>query len=277
MSKIARNIVITGGTSGIGKECRDYFLKMGDNVIVLSRKNPENLPNFFACDVADKTQVEKAFKEIGKKFKTIDVLVNNAGFGVSGAIELVDDEQIKNLFDVNLFGVINCYKAALPLMPKGSCIINISSVCALFPLPFRGLYCSSKAALNSLSFSMKMECEPFGVQVCCVCPGDVKTNFTKNRVKNFETNERYGKRIENATKKVDSQEGKRMPAIKVAKVVYKYSLKNNPKPYVIVGAKYKVLNFALRFVPFRLLIKFTSKFFGGEDKKNKKGGISSGR
>ena len=61
------------------------------------------------------------------------------------------------------------------------------------------------------------------------------------------------------------------------KVVYKYSLKNNPKPYVIVGAKYKVLNFALRFVPFRLLIKFTSKFFGGEDKKNKKGGISSGR
>ncbi len=272
MSKIARNVVITGGTSGIGKACREYFLKEGDNVIVLSRKNPENLPNFFACDVSDKAQVDKTFEIIGKKFKKIDVLINNAGFGISGAIELVDDKQIRDLFDVNLFGVINCYKSALPFMKSGAVVINISSVCALFPLPFRGLYCSSKAALNSLSYSMKMECEPFGVKVCCICPGDVKTNFTKNRVKSFETNKRYGKRIENATRKVDSLEDKRMPAEKVASVVYKYSLKKHPKPYVIVGAKYKVLNFALRFVPFGWLIKFTSKLFGGENKKDKKKG-----
>ena len=266
MSKIARNIVITGGTSGIGKACLDLFKQKGDNVIILARKNPENLPNFYKCDVSNFTEVKQVFNEISNTFTGIDVLVNNAGFGVSGAIELVSESDTKSLFDVNLHGVINCYKCALPYIKKGGTIINISSVCAFFPLPFRGLYCASKSAVNMLSYSMKMECEPFGVKVACVCPGDVQTNFTKSRVKVFETNERYGDRIENATNKIDSREHKRMTADKVAKVIYKQSIKRNPKPYVIVGAKYKVLNFAMRFLPLSLLIKFTSKIFGGHKK-----------
>ena len=117
---------------------------------------------------------------------------------------------------------------------------------------------------------MKMECEPFNVNVCSVCPGDVKTNFTKNRVKNFETNERYGDRIKNATLKVDSREDKRMKPEKVAKVIYKVSLKNNPKPFVIVWANYILLFFAMRFLPLSWLLHFTSKLFGGNTKENKK-------
>ena len=272
MSKIARNVVITGGTSGIGKSCLEYFSNKGDNVIVLARNNPENLPNFYKCDVSSSKEVEQVFSLIGQKYTGIDVLINNAGYGISGAIELIPEEQIRNMFDVNFFGVINCYKSALPFMNKNSTIINVSSACALFPLPFRGIYCSSKSALNMLTFSMKMECKPFGVNVCSVCPGDVKTNFTKNRVKNFETNERYGERIKNATEKVDSREEKRMKPEVVAKAIYKVSLKKNPKPFVIVGAKYKILYFAMRFLPLSWLIHFTSKFFGGfkkDDKKNK--------
>ena len=264
MSKIARNIVITGGTSGIGKSCRDLFLEKGDNVIILARKNPENLPNFYKCDVANASEVAQVFNEIGKKYTGIDVLILNAGYGISGAIELVDNTDIKGMFDVNLFGVINCYKSAMPFMNKNSSIINISSACAFFPLPFRGLYCSSKSALNMLTYSMKMECKPFNVAVSAVCPGDVKTNFTKSRVKVFKTNERYEDRIKNATEKVDGREEKRMKPIKVAKVVYNVSKKKNPKPYVIVGTKYKVLNFAMRFLPLSLLLHFTSKIFGGK-------------
>lgn len=269
MSRIARNVVITGGTSGIGKACLDFFSKKGDNVIILARNNKENLPNFYKCDVSKKEEVEQVFNTIGAKYSGIDVLVNNAGFGISGAIELVPDEDIRNLFDVNLFGVINCYKAALPYMNKNSSIINVSSACALFPLPFRGLYCSSKSALNMLTFSMKMECKPFNVNVSSVCPGDVKTNFTKNRVKNYETNERYGNRIQVATSKVDGREEKRMKPEKVAKVIYKVSNKKNPKPFVIVGAKYKLLYFAMRFLPLSWLLHFTSKFFGGFEKEEK--------
>lgn len=264
MGKIARNIVITGGTSGIGKACLDLFLSAGDNVIILARKNTENLPNFYKCDVSNYNEVKEVFNQITNTYTGIDVLVNNAGFGVSGAIELIPNNDWQNMFNTNINGVINCYKCALPYIKKGGTIINVSSVCAFFPLPFRGLYCASKSAVNMLTYSMKMECKPFGVNVCCVCPGDVKTNFTKSRVKNFDTNERYGNRIQNATLKIDSHENKRMPASKVAKVIYKISKKKNPRPYVIIGAKYKILKFVMRFLPLSLLLKFTSKFYGGE-------------
>lgn len=267
--KIIRNVVITGGTSGIGKSCVDYFLQKGDNVIVLARKNPDNLPNFYACDVADEKQVMQVFSTIGTKYTKIDVLVNNAGLGISGAIELVDDKTSKNMFDVNYFGVINCYKYALPFMDKGSTVINLSSVCAFFPLPYRGLYCASKSAVNMLTYSQRMECKPFGVKVTAVCPGDVKTNFTKNRVKIFETNERYGDRIKIAAESIDSKQDERMEPIVVAKVVYKQSKKKNPKPYTIVGTKYKFLNFAMRFLPLNWLLHFTEKFFGGHKKETK--------
>ena len=261
--KITRNVVITGGTSGIGKACMEYFQSKGDNVVVLARKNPENLKNFYMCDVTDEQQVMQTFATIGAKFPYIDVLINNAGFGISGAIELVDEKTTKEMFNVNFFGVINCYKYALPFMRKGGSIINLSSVCALFALPFRGLYCASKSAVNMLTYSQRMECSPFGVNVSAVCPGDVKTNFTKNRVKNYETNERYGDRIKNAAESIDSKEDNRMEPIVVAKVVYKVSKKRRPKPYVIVGTKYKVLNFCMRFLPLNWLLNFTSKIFGG--------------
>ena len=264
---IVRNVVITGGTSGIGKACLEYFSLKNDNVIILARKNPDNLPNFYQCDVTDEENVRKVFESIGAKYTNIDVLINNAGYGVSGAIELIDTKTAKDLFDVNLFGVINCYKYALPFMKRGSKILNISSVCALFALPFRGLYCSSKSAVNMLTLSQRLECEPFGVNVSAVCPGDVKTNFTKNRVKIYDTNERYGDRIKKATDKIDSKEDDRMPAEYLAKSIYKISKKKKPKPYTIVGTKYKILNFAMRFLPLSLLLKYTSKLFGGFDKK----------
>ncbi|MBQ3214204.1 MAG: SDR family NAD(P)-dependent oxidoreductase [Clostridia bacterium] len=266
--KIVRNVVITGGTSGIGKSCYEYFSSKGDNVIILARKNPEKLPNFYVCDVTDEMQVMQVFNTIGTKYACIDVLINNAGFGISGATELVDEKTSKDMFNVNYFGVVNCYKYALPYMKKGSTIINLSSVCAFFPLPFRGHYCASKSAVNMITYSQRMECNPFGVKVTAVCPGDVKTNFTKNRVKNFETNERYGDRIKNAAESIDSKDDKRMKPIVVAKAVYKQSKKRNPKPYTIVGTKYKILNFAMRFLPLNLLLRFTSKFFGGFKNKN---------
>ncbi len=264
MKNIVRNVVITGGTSGIGEACVEYFKNKGDNVIVLARKNPNNLPNFYACDVSNEEQVMQTFNEIGAKYTYIDVLINNAGFGLSGATELVNNKDSKNLFDVNFFGVVNCYKYALQFMKEGSSIINVSSVCAFFPLPFRGFYCASKSAVNLISYSMRMECAPLKIKVCSVCPGDTKTNFTKNRVKNFETNERYGDRIKNAAEGIDSKEDKRMSPKVVSKAIYKVSKKHRPKPYIIVGAKYKMLNFFNKILPLSWFLFFTQKFFGGK-------------
>lgn len=258
-----RIVVITGATSGIGLATKKLFEANGDIVITLARHNPDNIDNFFECDVSNEQIVKECFDNIGKTFKRIDVLICNAGFGVSGATELIDSKDINGIIDCNLLGAIYCYKYALPYIKEGGKIINISSVCAFFPLPYRTLYCASKSALNTFSLGVRMECKPLNIQVCSVCPGDTKTNFTKNRVKIYQTNERYGERIKKATEGIDNNEDKRMPASKVAKVVFKLCNKSKLKPYVIVGFKYKMLNFMMRFLPQSALLFFTEKFFGG--------------
>lgn len=265
-----RIVVISGTSSGIGKSCKKIFENNGDTVVCLSRSNPDNFKNFYECDVSNERQVSEVFLKIKKDFKNIDVLINNAGFGLSGAVELTSEEDIKKIFDVNLLGVIYCYKNALPLMKKGGKIINVSSACALFPLPYRSLYCSTKAGVQMLSLSLSMECAPLGIKVLSVCPGDVKTNFTKNRVKNFETNERYKDRISIATNLLDKREDKRMNVEKVVKAIFNYSRKKHPKAYIIIGGKYKFLHFAMRFLPTSLLLYFTERFFGGHNKINNK-------
>jgi short-subunit dehydrogenase len=264
-------IVITGATSGIGKTTRELFEQRGDTVCSLARHDDGKSKNFYACDVSNEENVKTVFEEIGKKFGKIDILINNAGFGISGALELINSEQIKNLYDVNLFGTIYCYKYGLKYMSSGGKIVNISSACALFPLPYRGYYCSSKSAVSMLSNCMRMECKPLGIDVVAVCPGDVKTNFTKNRVKNFETNERYGDRIKNATQGIDGREDKRMKPDCVAKAIVKICDKKKTKPYYIVGAKYKVLNFVMRFFPLATLLNSTEKLFGGHKKPKNSG------
>ena len=267
---MSRVVVITGGTSGIGEACAKEFIKNGDTVICLSRKNSNHSQNFYMCDVSIEPMVHDVLERVYEKFGAFDVLINNAGYGVSGAVELIDGQEAQGIFDVNYFGVLNCIKYAIPYMKKGSKIINMSSATALFPLPFRALYCASKAAVNSLSYSTAMEVKPLGIDVIAVCPGDVKTNFTKNRVKISETNERYGDRIKNAALAIDLKEDKRMSPEVVSKKVYKISLKKHSKPLVIVGAKYKVLYFMTKIFPKKLVHAVIYKHFGGFKKVDTK-------
>lgn len=256
------NIVITGASSGLGQKLAESFRKKGNNVIGLSRTktNEEDI----SCDISNIENIENAFEIISKRFNKIDLLINNAGYGISGATELISNEDAHRIFEVNFFGTLNCIKKALPLMTKGARIVNISSVCAMFPLPFRALYCASKASVNLLSSSIRMELEPAGIDITCICPGDTKTNFTKNRKKNYETNERYSNRIEKATQKVDKNQNKRMSAEKVCKKIEIICLKKKTKPIYIIGTKYKLLNFATKIFPFKTLVKFTQKIYGGE-------------
>lgn len=261
-----KTAIITGGSSGIGLETAKLFIKNGWEVINISRTTTTELPVSYSCDVSNKEELHKVFEKIKKDHKKIDLLFNCAGYGISGAMELIPAKDAEQIYDVNVFGTLNCIREVLPLMNNGSKIINVGSAMALFPVPFRGLYGSSKAAVNALSYSLRMECAPCGIDVATICPGDVKTNFTKNRIKHYETNERYGDRIENATKNVDGRENKRMPASKVAKTVYKLSKKKKMKPMIIIGGKYKLLYFAMRFLPLNWLLLATNKLLGGNKK-----------
>ena len=239
---------------------------MGDKVYILA-KEKTNLQNHFECDVSKAEQVEQILQQIGDKEGVIDTVVNCAGFGISGAVELTQNEQAQSIMDVNFMGTFYVCKYALKYMKKGARIVNISSACALYPVPFRTFYCASKAAVQMLSYGLSMELKDAGIQVCAICPGEVKTNFTKNRVKNFETNERYGEKIAIAANNIDKNDGKRMSPSVVANAVIKQLNRKKMKPCVIVSKKYNFLNVVTRFVTTSTLLKFIDKLLGGKKPK----------
>lgn len=251
-----RIVVITGSSSGIGKYLADYFTKKGDTVIGLCRTPSDKS---IRCDISDITSINDAVDCIRRSHSKVDILINNAGYGITGACECMADEQIKKIFDVDLMGAIYLTKRILPLMTKGGKIINISSACALFAVPFRTMYCSSKAALSMWSDGLKMELYPSGIDVTAICPGDVKTPFTVNRLADYSTNERYNDAMIRADKKVENGYDKRMSLEKVGSAIAKIIEKRSLKPLYIIGAKYKFFYFAKKFMPYSWFMRVTNK------------------
>lgn len=255
-------IVITGASSGLGAALYKKWEELGHTVICLSRTNPNKIAHFIKCDVTKEEQIESAFTKIKDTYGHVDIVVSNAGYGLSGATELLSYEEVKGIFDVNTLGDWLVTKYALPLMGKGSRIVHISSVCALFPLCYRATYCASKSAQLSMALSQRMELKG-QVDVTTICPADIKTNFTSNRVKDISTSMRYEDRVELAMHKIDKNEDKRMDVDKVAHKIVKIALKKKTKPYYIIGFKMKVLHFVMRWLPMSVLLHFTEKFYGG--------------
>ena len=153
MSEIA---VITGGTSGIGRATALYLRDAGYTVYELSRREQgvEGL-HHIRCDITDEDQVRSAVAEIMDRAGRIDVLVNNAGFGISGAVEFTDTAEAQRLLDVNFFGMVRMNKAVIPHMRQAGRgrIVNLSSVAAPCPIPFQAYYSAGKAAVNAYTMA----------------------------------------------------------------------------------------------------------------------------
>lgn len=250
------NILITGSSSGIGKALREHYEKKGDTVIGISLTDDD-----YNCDVSDKGALKEIFSDIANKYGHIDILVNCAGFGLSGAIELIPENQIQKEYDVNVLGTVYAIQLALPIMSEKAKIINISSACALFPLPFRAYYCSSKSAVSMLSDCLRMELCKTKIQSTAICPCDIKTNFTKNRQKDYQTNERYKDAIRLSAERIDSREDKRMSVEKAVKIMTKIIDKKKLKPQYVMGARNKFLYQVQKFFPKSLVLKVMTKLF----------------
>lgn len=246
--------VVTGASSGIGKECAKIFNENGYTVYSLSRhgKDEGGILNV-TCDVTDEEQVSSAFKVIFEKEGRIDVLVNNAGFGISGAAEFTPLSQAKKQFDVNFFGCFVCCKAVCEYMRKngGGKIINISSMAAPLSIPFQAFYSASKSAVNSLTLALANEIRPFNISVCAFMPGDVKTAFTAQREKETGGEELYGSRIQRSIEQMEKDEQNGMSPKKIAKAVFALSQKKHPKPLSTTGANYKLFAFLSKILPAR--------------------------
>ena len=183
---MAKTVLITGSSSGIGRETAKYFHEQGWNVVATMRtpdKETElnQLDNVLVTrlDVQDEASIETAIGEGIDRFGKIDVLLNNAGYGLGGPLEAMSMDQIRRQFDVNVFGLIATMKAALPHFRENrdGVIINVSSVGGRMSFPFFTLYHGTKFAVEGISEALSYELETIGVKMKIVEPGAIKTDF----------------------------------------------------------------------------------------------------
>lgn len=181
-----KTIFITGTSSGIGRATVTFFLNKKWNVIA-TMKSPEKETVFKTsdslllekADVTDSTSVANAFNAGVKKFGKIDVIVNNAGYGLLGPLETTTEEQVRAQFDTNVLGTINTIRIALPHFRenKGGKIVNIASMLGRITLPFMSIYAASKHAVEGLSEDLYYELKDFNIQVKVIEPGTIRTDF----------------------------------------------------------------------------------------------------
>jgi NAD(P)-dependent dehydrogenase (short-subunit alcohol dehydrogenase family) len=186
--------VVTGSSSGIGFETSGLLAKNGfityatmrnldKSNKIIDLKQKEKLPlEVVKLNVTDDKSVKEAIEKISNEQETIDVLINNAGYGLVGPLEELSIQEFKEQFETNVFGVIRVIQEILPIMRKQrhGTIVNISSVAGRIGFPLTSAYVSSKFALEGLSESMAYEIEPFGIKVILIEPGVIKTNFDGN-------------------------------------------------------------------------------------------------
>ncbi|MBU1094486.1 MAG: SDR family oxidoreductase [Firmicutes bacterium] len=248
-------IVVTGASSGIGLSIAQFLGQKGHSIYGVSRSkiHEKNIKSIQA-DVTDFDQLKAAYQEIFELEGHIDVLINNAGMGISGTIEDTSSEDATYLFNVNLMGVFNSTKAVLPFMREsgGGKILNISSVASKLSIPFQAFYSSSKAAVNSFSEALANEVAPFNIQVCSVMPGDIRTGFTKNRKKNAVDSPEYKNRVDQSVSVMEKDEINGMDPISAAKVIHRLVQKRRIPLYITIGFKYKVIVLLAKLLPAKL-------------------------
>jgi NAD(P)-dependent dehydrogenase (short-subunit alcohol dehydrogenase family) len=189
-------------------------------------------------DVTDSNSVDNAIKSIMDQSGRIDVLVNNAGYGLVGAFEELSMEEIKQQYETNLFGVIRVTQAVLPIMrkQKSGIIVNMSSGAGRFGYPNGSAYVSTKFALEGISESVAYEVEPFGIKIVLVEPGFVRTNFSNVVAKKSQsTNSQYSKMTEKMAASIEQMKLKSSPPELVANVVLEVVTSKNPNLRYLAG------------------------------------------
>jgi short-subunit dehydrogenase len=259
MSKV---VLITGASSGIGKAIAIFLHKKGYKVYGTSR-NPKNIENYpfklIALDVLKIETIKNAVNFIINKEGRLDVLVNNAGMGITGPIEDTPTEEMRAVFETNFFGAIDVLKTVLPQMrlQKSGTIINVTSFAGYMGLPFRGMYSATKGALELITEATSMEVKGFGIRVVSVAPGDFTTNIAQGRYHTpiFDYSA-YREDYKTNLDIIDADVTGGMNPIEMAKTVYKIINAKNPKIHYKVGNLLEKFSIVLkRILPDRVYEK----------------------
>jgi len=238
MSKV---VLITGGSSGIGKSIGE-FLKDKGFIVYGTSRNPERYTAsqfpILALDVKDEATISKTVNTVIEKEGRLDVVINNAGAGITGPIEEIPNDAIRDNFEINFFGPIQVIKSVLPQMREqhSGLIINITSIAGYMGLPYRGVYSASKGALELLTEAFRMEIKDFNIKMTNVAPGDFATNIAAGRyhaplLKDSPYKKPYGDTLDLMNTHVDNGSD----PILMAKAILKIINTPNPKAHYKVG------------------------------------------
>ena len=256
MSKV---VLITGGSSGIGKAIGEFLFHKGYIVYGTSR-NPDKITNsmftLIALDVRNTESVQKAVQKVISISKQIDIVINNAGVGITGPIEETSTDEMRNNFETNFFGPIEVIKAVLPQMrkQKSGLIINITSIAGYMGLPYRGIYSASKGALELVSEAISIEIKSFGIKIVNIAPGEFATDIASNRYHApIQENSAYKTAYKNTLDMMNSHLHNGDKPEDLAMVVYQIINEKNPKLHYKVGAFMQKFSIVLkRILPDRI-------------------------
>lgn len=253
---LGKVVVITGASGGIGFAIAKALSEKGSLVYNISRKDcdKKEFAGDYNADVNESEKIQEILSEIHKKEGKIDVFINNAGFGIGGAVEFASKESIYKQIETNLSAVINLSRLAIKYLKetKGN-LINICSVGGIIPLPYQATYSATKAGIDVFSRALANEVKNYGIKVSAVLPGDTKTGFTKARViENACDDQKEQEKIQKSIAKFEKDEEKGKSPDTVAKVVVKVLKKKRPPLRVTVGFGYKAIVFLPRIVSTKL-------------------------
>lgn len=270
-------VIITGASRGFGELIAKKFQKENFQVIATMRninsspilKKLENV-DIKRLDVTVKSDIKNVVDYTVKKYGRIDILINNAGYGAFGFLEEASDEEIRNQFNVNYFGLIDCIKGVLPQMrkQKDGVIVNISSIAGRFGLPFTSLYNSSKFAVEGLTECLHYELSLFGIDIKTVAPGSFRTgfhdsiNFTEDEKKEDldVVRENLKKALEDGIKNEPPFPFGFGNNDDVANFVFKKSITKS-KVSNFIGRDTKIINFFIKIFGRELLFKIIKKLW----------------
>lgn len=246
-------VVITGATTGIGNVVAKMLANQDYKVYSLSRKKvDDNKIKFIECDVTNEEQVDAAFQQIFAMENRIDVVINNSGFGISGPLEENDINNFYSMLNVNICGLYNVTFNAIKYLTRSKGIVfMIGSMAGVFSVPFQAGYSISKKAVDTIVCSLYKELKAKDIRICNIMPGDTKTNFTSNRIKQLSNS--YEPIATKAVEKMERDELKgRNPKI-IGNIILKNINKKKPPLRIAVGFEYKLLTKLQNLLPEKIV------------------------
>jgi NAD(P)-dependent dehydrogenase (short-subunit alcohol dehydrogenase family) len=252
---MAKVLIISGGSSGIGLATASLFAERGWCVFELSRHGVSHDGIVHVdCDVRDNASTKKAIEEVLTQTDHIDVFISNAGFGISGSVEFTDIAEAERQMDVNFMGAARLTQAVLPQLrqQRSGRIIYTSSVAALLAVPYQAFYSASKAAINAMALALANEVREFGISVSVMMPGDVSTGFTDARSKSTAGEEVYSG-AHKAVSTMERDERAGMAPEQMARLFWHIANSRSPRPQYVGGFGYRVLCLLDRILPKRLV------------------------